>query len=68
MDQEEIYSEDTQTPEGDYTQEYEPVSVAPPLEGTFSNVSFFTSFIIGVQNYQIKFVVLNRRLYICYNY
>jgi hypothetical protein len=36
MDQEEIYSEDTQTPEGDYTQEYEPVSVAPPLEGTFS--------------------------------
>ena len=36
MDQEEIYSEDDQRSEGNYTQEYDPVTVAPPLEGAFS--------------------------------
>jgi prenyltransferase beta subunit len=36
MDQEEIYSEDSQPIDGEYVQEYEPVTVAPPLEGAFS--------------------------------
>jgi hypothetical protein len=36
MDQEEIYSEDDLPIEGEYAQEYEPVTVAPPLEGAFS--------------------------------
>ena len=36
MNQEEIYSEDSQPIDGEYAQEYEPVTVAPPLEGAFS--------------------------------
>jgi hypothetical protein len=36
MDQKEIYSEDNQNPDGEYIQEHDPVSVAPPLEGALS--------------------------------
>ena len=36
MDQEEIYSEDNQPIEGEYAQGYEPLTVAPPLEGSLS--------------------------------
>jgi len=35
MDQEEIYSEDSQPIDGEYVQEYEPVTVAPPLRRSF---------------------------------
>ncbi|MDC0547814.1 hypothetical protein OAO16_02530 [Opitutales bacterium] len=36
MDQEETYAEENQIPEQEYNQEYESVTVAPPLEGAFS--------------------------------
>ena len=36
MDQEEIYADENQIPEQEYNQEYESVTVAPPLEGAFS--------------------------------
>jgi hypothetical protein len=36
MDQEETYTEENQIPEQEYSQEYESVTVAPPLEGAFS--------------------------------
>jgi hypothetical protein len=31
MDQEEVYPEENQTPQEDYLEEYESVTVAPPL-------------------------------------
>ena len=36
MDQEEVYPEENQTPQEEYLEEQQTVSVAPPLEGAFS--------------------------------
>jgi hypothetical protein len=36
MDQEEVYPEENQTPQEDYLEDHQSVTVAPPLEGAFS--------------------------------